>query len=246
MSMCAKWLRRARPLLGTLVEIGVPDDALSPDEALRDAFAAVAAVQRCMSRFDSDSDVARFNALAPGADLGIDTWTAEVLDCAERLREATDGLFDVSLGAAPHGWRRDGRRLRKLHARAWLDLDGIAKGYAVDRAVSALVSRGCRSGWVNAGGDLRAFGAARLALMLRDERSGGVCAFGTLHAAAFATSHYDAGSRSSLHAGRPVAAHVSVRAPHCMMADALTKVVAISGDPTHPALADHGATAWCH
>ena len=39
-----------------------------------------------------------------------------------------------------------------------LGLGGIAKGYAVDRAVEVLMGRGAVCGIVNAGGDLRAFG----------------------------------------------------------------------------------------
>jgi thiamine biosynthesis lipoprotein ApbE len=39
-----------------------------------------------------------------------------------------------------------------------VDLGGIAKGFAVDRAVKALKCAGLASGVVNAGGDLRVFG----------------------------------------------------------------------------------------
>jgi FAD:protein FMN transferase len=39
-----------------------------------------------------------------------------------------------------------------------LDLGGIAKGYAVDRAVDCLRRQGIASALVNAGGDLRSFG----------------------------------------------------------------------------------------
>jgi thiamine biosynthesis lipoprotein len=39
---------------------------------------------------------------------------------------------------------------------------------------------------------------------------------------------------------------VSVAAPRCLWADALTKIVAISGDAAHPLLARHGAKAWQH
>jgi thiamine biosynthesis lipoprotein len=42
------------------------------------------------------------------------------------------------------------------------------------------------------------------------------------------------------------AAHVSVAAPLCLWADALTKIVAASGDPAHPLLARHDARAWLH
>jgi thiamine biosynthesis lipoprotein len=43
-----------------------------------------------------------------------------------------------------------------------------------------------------------------------------------------------------------VQAHASVAAPLCLWADALTKVVAASGDARHPVLAHYGAQAWLH
>jgi thiamine biosynthesis lipoprotein len=39
-----------------------------------------------------------------------------------------------------------------------LDLGGIAKGYAVDRAIDTLREHGVKDGWVEAGGDVRAIG----------------------------------------------------------------------------------------
>jgi FAD:protein FMN transferase len=84
---------------------------------------------------------------------------------------------------------------------------------------------------------------------LRDETSGGVRPFATLRDGAFATSHFDRCSRSRIASderARPVRAHVSVAAPLCLWADALTKVVAISGDTSHPLLARFDASAWLH
>ena len=128
-----------------------------------------------------------------------------------------------------------------------LDLGGIAKGHAVDEAVGTLLAQGCVAGWVNAGGDLRVFGAAELPIRLRDEADGGVRPFATLHDGAFATSHYGGGSRSRLACGgRTARVHASVAAPLCLWADALTKVVALSGDTSHPLLARHRALAWLH
>jgi thiamine biosynthesis lipoprotein len=129
------------------------------------------------------------------------------------------------------------------------DLGGIAKGYAVDSAVEAMIAAGCEAGWVNAGGDLRAFGHARLPVSLRDEATGGVRVFATLSEGAFATSHFERDSRSQATGapdGRAVRAHASVAAPLCMWADALTKLVAISGDASHPLLSRYGARAWLH
>jgi thiamine biosynthesis lipoprotein len=247
------WLRRAQPLLGTLVDIGVHTDTPAGSalrgEALDAAFAAVRDVQGCLSRFEADSDVARFHALRSGDWLTMRPATRDVLEAAQWLRDASRGDFDISLGTAPLGWRCSGDRLGRLDAAAQLDLGGIAKGYAVDCAVQALFAHGCTAGWVNAGGDLRAFGAIDVPVQLRDEATGGVRAFAALRDGAFATSRYGRASRSQLAAGTnalPARAHVSVAAPLCLWADALTKVVAISGDTSHPLLARFGASAWLH
>ncbi len=241
----AGWLRRAQPLLGTLVEIGIRatdgDDHTSVDAA----FACLRDIQACLSRFEPDSDVGRFHALRRGGRMPMRRDMRAVLDAASALREATAGDFDITLGTAPQGWRCEGDALLKLDDAARVDLGGIGKGHAVDRAVQVLEQLGCEAGWINAGGDLRSFGDAELEVRLRDERSGGVRSFATLSRGAFSTSHFGAGSRAQL-AGDAAAAHVSVAAPLCLWADALTKVVARSGDATHPLLARYDAMAWIH
>lgn len=259
--MKAGWLRRARPLLGTLVEMAI----LSPDRdaggdaegliRLDAAFDVVRAIQACLSRFEPLSDLTRFHALPSGERMTIRPAAQQVLGAAQMLYEATGGTFDISLGTAPGGWRCSGDQLHKFDAGVRLDLGGIGKGYAVDCAVQGLLDNGCRAGWVNAGGDLRAFGDIDLPVQLRNESSGGVRPFGTLRDGAFATSHFAPDSRSQL-AGMgtgtgtgepsPLFAHVSVAAPLCLWADALTKIVAASGDTAHPLLARFEACAWLH
>ena len=51
-----------------------------------------------------------------------------------------------------------GAALVRLHPDVGVDLGGIAKGHAVDRAVGALRAHGIRDGMVSAGGDLYALG----------------------------------------------------------------------------------------
>lgn len=240
------WLRRACPLLGTLVEIGVKDQGAA-EAAVHAAFAVVQRVQSCMSRFDPGSDVARFSALRAGGSLWVEPETAEVLQAARALQMASGGLFDITLGCAPDGWRCEGRSLHKQEAAAVFDLGGIAKGYAVDRAVQVLRRLGCEAGWVNAGGDLRAFGPVQVPVLLRDEEGGGARPFAQLSDGALATSCLGPHRRSQLWGdGRNAGAHVSVAAPSCLWADALTKVVAASRDAQHPVLQAHGAQAWLH
>jgi thiamine biosynthesis lipoprotein len=233
-------------LLGTLVEVGVHGDAADPRDAVDAAFASVAEVQRCLSRFEADSDVTRFHALAAGASLAPCAHTLAVLTAAQALHEASDGVFDITLGTAPQGWRCDGGRWHKLSDAVRVDLGGIAKGYAVDCAVATLIARGCRAGWVNAGGDLRAFGHAELPVALRDEADGGVRPFASLSDGAFATSHLGNQFRSLAASSGSVRAHASVAAPLCLWADALTKVVAITGNAAHPLLLRFEAQAWLH
>lgn len=240
------WVRRARPLLGTLVEVGARGEVSVANASIHAAFDAVTQVQAQLSRFNAESDIERFHSMLPGASMSVGLHTEAVLAVAQVLREETAGLFDISLGTAPDGWRLDGAILHKLSAHVRLDLGGIAKGYAVDQAIDALIAAGCDAGWVNAGGDVRVFGDTDLPLALRDEHEGGVRPFAQLRDGAFATSHFDHGSRSQAAAAARVQAHVSVAAPQCMWADALTKVVAISGDTAHPLLRRYGAQAWIH
>lgn len=234
-------------MLGTVVEVGVP---AGHEVALEAAFAAVSAVQATMSIYEPQSDLARAHAAEPGAFVPVSAGTAQVLSLAARLQEQTEGLFDISLGSGRWCLQDDeqGPCLIRLDGATRLNLGGIAKGWAVDQAVEAAWAQGCPQVWVNAGGDLRAAGVA-VPVWLRDERTGGVRPWLTLEDGAVATSDFSAGARSRL-AARGRAEHVSVAAPRCVWADALTKVLAMLGRPDHPLMADllrhYQAEAWVH
>src|SRR5437762_3907929 len=134
MSPSSSSVRRARALLGTLVDIRIDGSNL---RAVERAFAAIERVHRAMSAQESSSDIARLRA---GHRSALDPWTRRVLARADEIREGTAGLFDCA--ACDYA------------------LDGIAKGFAVDCAVETLQLAGLRAGVVNAGGDLRVFGEA--------------------------------------------------------------------------------------
>ena len=139
----------------------------------------------------------------------------------------------------------------------WIDLGGIAKGYAVDRAVAALQAHGIAAGCVNAGGDLRAFGPHSVEITVRDPqmptRVGRVLALQdqalATSACYFSRRDIEGMPHSALingADGRPVLVNTSasVLAESCMLADGLTKIVMATGDPGHPLLARFGAMAF--
>ena len=251
MTSSSRIVRRARPLLGTLVEIRLRD-AQTGSPAFDRAFAAVERVHRCMSRQEAGSDVARINRAPAGASVQVDAWTRDVLQRAKELHAATDGLFDCAAALETEGSLEDielgpdcGLRLRRP---VTLTLDGIAKGYAVDRAVEALREAGVTSGSVNAGGDLRVFGSEAQPIHVRHPASpGSLIAIGAAAEAAVATSaRYF--SNSSLVDPRTRRAAITgwsatVIAADCTTADALTKPCLLERERANRLAAACGAQA---
>jgi thiamine biosynthesis lipoprotein len=242
-------VRRARPALGTLVEMGVRGttaDEARPRSALAEAFRALAEVERALSAFDASSDIGRFNDAAAGDFVPCSAHTTTVLTAARELERDSSGLFDVTQGTGPKDWSLATGGICKHGAAVRIDLGGIGKGHAVDRALDVLRAAlpPDAGAWVNAGGDMRVAGL-ELPVMLRDEERGGVRPWMVLRQGALATSWFGAGARSRL-SGAVRGRHVSVTSPLCLHSDALTKVVALSGRIDHPLLARHGATAWIH
>jgi thiamine biosynthesis lipoprotein len=137
-----------------------------------------------------------------------------------------------------------------------VDLGGIAKGFAVDRAVEALKRAGVPSGVVNAGGDLRVFGLkSELVHLRRPDKPMQLASAINLRERALATSGiYFARKKrgrevvTSLLDGRTCRSSrklisVSVAASSCMTADALTKIVFILREKSQPLLARYHADA---
>jgi len=271
--------RRMRPSLGTLVELRVEGlDAMSAARACEQAFAEIAAIHRLMSFHESGSDLGRLHRARAGTPVRVDARTYDVFDRALCIAAATQGCFDptvaarqVARGVLPRPaspWTPDpaarwhhvelvGKRKVRLARPLWVDLGGIAKGYAVDRAVEILVAAGATQVCVNAGGDIRVAGARSEAINLRTHT--GIAAMPALEVAnaAVATSagpfHGVDGRAAAIHLnGRtrhPVDARrvVTVVASHCIVADALTKVImAGDSDAALQALEQFDAQARVH
>lgn len=258
-------LKRARPLLGTIVEITLLGTDLSRcEEAFEQAFGAIALVQQRMSFHDPSSTLSRINTDASNGPVAVDDKTFRVLRMAHLFYASTNGVFDPTIapqlqraGFLPrkrgeHQPRAGsfgdvellpGKRIRFRRAGIRLDLGGIAKGFAVDEAVTILRRTGIKCGLVNAGGDLRAFGPRPFAVGIRDPRRPGTTfASLVLKNCALATSaHYFAARLKpgaqlgpfvdpQLREFRGELASVTVVAKSALIADALTKVVMLDPD----------------
>ena len=229
---------RLRVGMGTFVAIEALADTRDTTElAIAAAFDAIAQVERLMHPSRSGSDLAAMRDSPLGVPSAVHRWTWAVLELCTRLNRLSQGTFDPCLPGSP-GRLADLELLRShgiiQRRRLRLDLGGIAKGFAVDRAIDELRSAGCRSGLVNAGGDLAVFGEVAHDVWCRHR---GRTAVIELRNAALAFSDADNELRPAEHRGyyngadrrAKISGYAAVVASEAAIADGLTKCL-LAGD----------------
>jgi thiamine biosynthesis lipoprotein len=169
----------------TLAAVVEPRRKAEAERTLKEAEAALRAVEAHMSIWLADSEISRLNAAPAVKEVALSPDTAVVLQSARDAAEETGGAFDITCGPVIELWKRAGqvgrlpseaeiadarqasswelialtqRAAVKRASAARVDLGGIAKGYAVDRAVGILQGAGLTGGVVDVGGDMRCFG----------------------------------------------------------------------------------------
>jgi thiamine biosynthesis lipoprotein len=254
----------------------LPDaDAL---QVIERGFAAIAEVHRLMSFHEPGSDVSRLNRAGAGEPVPVDPQTFAVLDQARHMAEISNGIFDITVASDLVAWgflpQPDGRQPDpaaswrdieltapnqvRLHRPLWVDPGGIAKGYAVDRAMQAMALPDDIQCSINAGGDLRIAGPAAERVLLRAPGMGDSVPVLEIENASLASSsgrddrrelsgrtvgpHLDGATRCSV----GTQSFVSVVAEDCMIADALTKIVLAQGAAASDIVKRHNATAYFH
>ena len=243
---------------------------------------AVDAVDAHMSTWKPDSDLMRLNRAPVGESVAVPADLAHVLALGLRIGRASGGAFDIGMGDAVHAWgfgpaaadvqgirtamaapRRpahevlelEGTLVRKRGLIA-LDLNGIAKGYGVDRLADTLRSFGIDAALVGIDGEMRAQGlrpdgeAWTIAIEAPDTDRRAPHAILNLQDAAVATSgdyrHWvTVEGRQLSHTmdprrGAPLLsspASVTVIAPSCAEADAWATALMVVGPEAGAALA---------
>jgi len=115
-------------------------------------FAEFRRIEDKLSKFKKDSEIYNINLNSSGE---VSSECVELIRQSIKYKEITDGAFDIT--------RRNGEILIsgntiKLGKGVNIDLGGIAKGYAVDRAVDILRKSNIKNAMVNLGGNLYLMG----------------------------------------------------------------------------------------
>lgn len=245
------WLARAQPLLGTVVSLQVQineGQRRHAESAMAQALATMAHISKVMSAHRPRSDLGRMSRAIPGEVLALDPETVSVLTAAKHWAALSHGAFNPcraaqtlsraqlrpGMAAEATGGLSDITCLSDTEVRlakpVQLDLGGIAKGYAVDRAVEMLMAHGVEEALVNAGGDLRVIGQRGWPIDVRHAQhtliDGRRQSPMRLHQAALATS-VSGPLNPEFVASRPLQKlpwqSVTVQANTCLAADVLTK-----------------------
>ncbi len=179
--------RVSRPQLGTIVTLTFfSDEDRAPDIA-QAAFQEIDRIEGLMSPYRQESEVSRVNRAAGTGPVAVDRETFGLIRRSLGISEETDGAFDISFASLSRLWDfsraifvpPSGSAVAALlplvdYRKVLLDpvkstvafgrqgmrigLGGVAKGYAVERAVETLKKMGVDSAIVEAGGDLQVIG----------------------------------------------------------------------------------------
>lgn len=153
-------------------------------EQVQTAIAEVLRIEAKYSRYQAQSTVSLINAAAGRHPVELDAETQSLIDFADRMHTQSEGLFDITSGVYRQIWdfqkaqcptpaqidairplvgwsqvQRDGAWLSLPRPGMQIDLGGLGKEYAADRAALVLRRRGVQHALVNLGGDIASVGS---------------------------------------------------------------------------------------
>ncbi|MFN3420657.1 MAG: FAD:protein FMN transferase [Armatimonadota bacterium] len=146
-----------------LVLVGKKENHLraAGEEALRE----IAELEQLLSRFRLDSDISRINRFGAHQPVRVDARTFRILQKAKQLTQETQGAFDITVGT---WWKQTSEAkalvgadkilldettmtVRLAQEGVQLDLGGIGKGYALERAAELLLDAGVENAFLHGG-----------------------------------------------------------------------------------------------
>jgi FAD:protein FMN transferase len=221
------------------------------------------------SRFLASSVLSQINQSAGQGAMHVDPETAHLLNYAAVCFASSGGLFDITAGVLNRVWDFKASEPKppttaaladclkhvgwqhctwqdpwfSLPAGMQIDFGGLAKEYAVDRAVGLAQQAGATRGLVNLGGDVRCLGAPgwRVGVQHPRDTEASIATF-QLTDAALATSgdyerYFSYQGRRYCHLLNPITGQpadavqsVSVLAPSCLVAGSLASIAFLKAD----------------
>lgn len=183
------WESATDEAMGTRIHVEAwHSDSANARAAVDQVLAEMHRIDHAFSPYKPNSELSILNREAVSGWTRVSAELLKLLLAGQRVSELTDGAFDVTFasagryydyrqGTAPDDQTLDasvagidyrhididanGSRVRFLHPATYVDLGGIAKGYAVDQAAAILERAGISQASVAAGGDSRILGDRR-------------------------------------------------------------------------------------
>ena len=174
--------RFAHEAMATTFEVVVAgQDGEYARQAAGEVFREIDRIEQALSRFIELSDISQINAARAGVEVRIGLRAFECLQTAARMYVETEGAFDVTIGPLMDCWRNPDKtprtpseaELAAARARVGmplvefdpknvsvrlkadgmrLDLGGIGKGFALDKAAELLGDWGIEAALIHGGG----------------------------------------------------------------------------------------------
>ncbi|MCP4490856.1 MAG: FAD:protein FMN transferase [Gammaproteobacteria bacterium] len=186
-SVEAAWFRQQQDIMGTRVEVELwHKDPATAQSCSEKVFAEMRRIDAIMSPYKASSEISFINNNAATSIISISAEMAAIIEHSLYFSRLSGGAFDITYASI--GYQYDYRKKQQplksfialnlasidyrhiqltnqnLHftdTGVRIDLGGIAKGYAVDRAVSIVHNCGINEAMISAGGDSRILGEKR-------------------------------------------------------------------------------------
>ena len=145
-------VRSATAAMGTRFEIVVAStDGYSTHPIVEEALREIEDLHRRLTRFSADSLISHINRTAPFRPVRLDAGTFALLAAAQAVCRQSGGAFDVAVGSGSMILDESTCTVALSSPAVKLDLGGIAKGYALDRAAALLRENGVTAALLHGG-----------------------------------------------------------------------------------------------
>jgi thiamine biosynthesis lipoprotein len=183
-SATADWHQQQRDMMGTRISVELwHDKPAVATQCGEQVFTEMRRIEAKMSTYLDSSEISHINNNAAISAVEISDEMQQIVEKSLYFSKISEGAFDISYASVGYAYDYRDRqqpsddsvasklaaidyrhielgdnRIRFKHSGVRIDLGGIAKGYAVDRAVDIVEQCGISQAMISAGGDSRIIG----------------------------------------------------------------------------------------